>query len=303
MNMTRRFTILISCVLAACGDDNDGSQVSGASGAAETGTTGDEASDDLDDLRLDVGGGLPGLTTTGDGDAETGGQSGGVGSESDGGEEESGGEPVDTTACMPTRVFVAIEEHMRELAHTAELMTNQPSANQPMGFLLAPGLPMPPATPVRYANVPGLPCAGEVMYEPVCDGGHCYQVECTGEDTDWMTLAWNQSPVIGSWEYQHVWVLTAWNEVEPGLEFGIATQALAPGGANGSMLAKGRLIDHGFYVVEQFTELHDHGVVQLAYVWENDVFGGSLKIGEFTVAEVNDTGNLRPTGVCPEPET
>jgi hypothetical protein len=305
MIMTRRFTLLFSCLLAACGGDNGGGVlVSG--GAGGTGTSGDDdAADDLDGLRLDVG--VTSLATTGD-EGGSEGQSGGAGSESEGGgeDDESGGigQPVDTTACMPTIVFDALDEHMHELERSAVLMTNQPSANQPTGFLLAPGLPLPPATQVRYANVPDLPCDGALMYPPICDGGHCYQVECTGEGTAWMTLLWNQAPVFaGSWEFQQVFVLSAWNDLEPGLEFAIATSAQGPEGVNPSMLATGRLIDNGFYVVEQFLHLHEHGEVQLAYVWENGVYGGSMKIGAFTVAVVDEEGHLQPTGTCPEPET
>jgi hypothetical protein len=308
MIMTRRFTILISCALAACSGDEDESQASGdGAGDADTGTTGDdEAADDLDGVRLDVGAGATGLGT--EGDAESGGHSAGVGEESEsddgGAESDSGDEPVDMTACMPTIVFDALDEHVHELAYSADLMTNQPSANQPIGFLLAPALPVPPATAIRYANVPDLPCDGALMYPPICDGGHCYQVECTGEGTEWMTLVWNQAPLQNDgFEFQHVYTLSSWNDAEPGVEFAIATQAIIPDGTNASMLAKGRFIDHGFYVVEQFPTLHPYGEVQLAYVWENDVFGGSLKIGTFTVAEVDEAGHLQPTGVCPEPET
>ena len=296
----RRLVFPLGTVLAACSGDAE--DLDSGSGAAETGdaTTDDEA----DGARLDVGGGVgssSGGPSDDGGEVEGGGGSGGSDDASGDG---SGGESDETMACLPALVFMALDGHLQELRASTGLMAAQPSANQPIGFLLAPGLPLPPATAIRYANVPGLPCADPTVHPPVCDGAHCYQVECTGNGTEWMTLLWNESPIDDEqWRIEHVWVLSSWNEAEPGIEFAIASDGRTHAGANASMLAHGRIIDSGMHVIEQYPMLSEVGEVWLTFVWENDVFAGDLRIGDFLVARVDDMGHLRPTGACPEPET
>lgn len=300
MKILRRLALPFGVSLAACSGDAE--DLDSGPGAADTGdATTDDVADDDDGARLDVGAGSSSGGAGEDGPLEGGGGSGGS---DDGGDDESGGESDETMACLPALVFMALDGHLQELRASSDLMIGQPSAHQPIGFLLAPGMPLPPATAIRYANVPGLPCDGATIYPPVCDGAHCYQVECTGNGTEWMTLLWNEAPIDDEyWRIEHVWVLSSWNDAEPGLEFAIASDGRTHAGANASMLAHGRIIDHGYHVIEQYPMLDERGEVWLTYVWENDVFAGSIRIGDFLVARVDETGHLRPTGVCPEPET
>lgn len=299
MNVIRRLALPLGIAAAACSGDAEDLDSGPAVADGGSSTTDDTAHDD--DAHLDVGTGGLGTSSSGDdgGPLEGGGGSGGSDSGGD-----DGGESDETMACLPAVVFMALDGHMQELRVSSDLVVGQPSAHQPIGFLLAPGMPIPPATSIRYANVPALPCDGATTYPPVCDGAHCYQVECTGNGTEWMTLLWNETPIDDeTWRIEHTWVLTSWNDAEPGLEFAIASDGRTHAGANASMLAHGRLIDDGFHVIEQYPMLSEIGEVWLTYVWENDVFAGTLRIGDFLVARVDETGHLRPTGVCPGPET
>jgi hypothetical protein len=292
---------LAVALTAACNEARDDDELD-SDGFGGTGTSGD-ADDDDSGVKFDVG--ITSLTGLDDGVGSEGGEGGGGSTEDDaGGDGDAGSDPPDPVGCISPLAFLAIDRHLQDLRQTAQLVADHPSANQPVGFLLAPALPMPPATPIRFANVTGLPCALPHMYAPVCDGAHCYQVECSGQGTAWMTLLWNEEPVDApDWDIGHVLVLTAWNDAEPGLEFAIASDGRSVIGDDASMIGYGRIVDGGYWVVEHYPSLHSYGETELTYVWQNEMFSGEMTIGSFVVARIDETGALSPTGVCPEPET
>jgi hypothetical protein len=303
--MSRRFTLLLCAAIAACvGDEDDlDSGPAADGGAGGTGTTGDDASgDDLDGVRLDVGvtGPMP--------DPDTGGGSGGVSGGSEGGDDDrpdDGTNGDSTTACIPTRVFVAIDEHVDDLAHTADLMAGVPSPNAPVGFMVAPALPTPPATALQYAHPGEMPCQGPWLAPAECDQTHCIQVECIGTDSSWMTLSWLEHPVDhDGWQIEQVLVGVRWTEGNTNAEFGIMTNAATPESSDASMLGYGWMSSDGsFSVIERYFALHEYGDVEVSYVvFEGELVGG-IEIRDVLVATLDAEGRFRPTGVCPEPET
>lgn len=312
--MTRRFLPLL-CVLFACETNLDGGHGALDGGAGNgNGTTGpaddDDATDDLD-ARLDVGGGVTGLTTEGTG-SEGGGQGG---SESPGTEDGAGDEAgstgdavdVDQVACLPVYVFAALDEHMHELAHTADLFTGHTMATEPAGFILAPGLPTPPAIAIDFADAVTMPCFAEASFPTVCDTGRCLAVHCTGDGASWMTTNWIEPaipPVTDHWSFDQALVTVAWTEGDLGVEFSIATIAATPDGHDASMLAYGAMNHDGeLFVAERFPDLHDDGLVELVYVEDDGQYAGMMRIADVVVADVDSQGHLAPTGECPAPET
>jgi len=317
--MTRRTLILLS-VLLACENDLDGGPgavdggaVSGA--GTTTGVVDDDGTDDLD-ARLDVGGGVTGLTTEGPAGSEEEGGEGGVGEGTEAGDDAADdagddagttGEPGDMVACLPVQVFAALDEHVHDLAHTADLLTGHTMATEPAGFLLAPGLPTPPAVALDFAEAVTMPCLGEATFPTVCDTGRCLAVHCTGQGGSWLTTNWIEPaipPAPNQWSFDQVLTTVGWTEGDLVVEFSIATIAVTPEGRDASMLAYGAMNDQGeLFVAERYPALSEVGPLELVYSEDDGQFVGTLRVGEVTVAEFDGQGHLAPTGECPGPET
>jgi hypothetical protein len=288
----RAFPLVLLAAIAACGDDQDdldsgpAADGAGSSSSVNDDTAGDDAgvddaADDVDDDDDDEGGG----TTAGGG----GGGSGAT--------EETGSEDADV-ACLPADVFEALQQHRLDLRAAAYVLAGVPSDDMRTGFLLAPGLPMPPAVPFMTQGGPLAACDEPVALPVVCDLGSCTMVQCTADG--WITRL-SIIPPIGSdgWIYTQAFVRTQWIAGETGTTFRISTTGFTPSGAEISLLGSGAMDVDSFSVDEEFPALHPAGPLFFTYSEGADGVVGALRIGEVVTAEVDATGQLQPTGECP----
>lgn len=212
---------------------------------------------------------------------------------------EDGGDE-DLTACVPTDVFTAIERHALDLVGTAGLLAGHPSEAEVTGFLLAPGLPAPPALSASFAGPLVMTCSEPLVYDRFCEEGRCSQIECTGLGAGWRHHLWLEAPVQSDgWAIEEVDVSIVWEEGATGTWFSIATTGSGPEETDMTMTAAGLMDVDELVFAEEFPGLHPAGVTRLAYTDDSTGYRGQLSIGDVVVAEVDVTGGLTPTGDCP----
>jgi len=290
--MTRRFTLLFCASITACADvgvdlDSGPPDDAGESSAVATLDGGDDAdaADDGGAEADDVG-------------EATGGTTAGSGGGSEGSDDGDDTDTPESTACMPVVVFDALQQHVHDLRTASALLSGHPLEGEAAGFLLAPGLPMPPALPI--ASTGTMPCTDAVTMAPLCDLGSCVQLECTGLGGGWRLNLWIDPGVQSDgWSIEHARVAVEWVDGTMTTPFRITTRALTPGRADISMTGEGEMQRDGFFVVETFPALFEPGPATVAYAWGPGGYAGSIRIGEVVVAHVDATGDLQPTGDCP----
>jgi hypothetical protein len=193
-------------------------------------------------------------------------------------------------------VFDALQQHLFDLRTANYMLGGDPSETSVTGFLLVPGLPMPPAVP--FMNLEIEPCQGPLALPVVCDLGVCTLVQCT--EDGWITQMSIIPPFASDeWIYEQARVRTRWTAGETGTEFRIGANGFTPFGTEISVIASGAMDVDGFAVQEEFPALHAAGTVLLVYSEGVDGVTGMLRIGEVVTAEVDASGQLQPTGECP----
>ena len=206
-----------------------------------------------------------------------------------------------TTACLPGDVFTAVEEHVLDLTATADRLAGRVSATEVAGFLLAPGLPAPPAIPAERRSLV-TPCAQASIGAPRCESAVCSQSMCTGAGAGWIQHSWLEQPTeADGWSFESVDVYVEWDEGEASSSFGIIELATSPSGHDTSMLAAGTMGSDGrLEVAAVLPILHPAAPTVLEYRHGTSGARGRLSIGEVVVAKASrTTGRLRPTGDCP----
>jgi hypothetical protein len=200
--------------------------------------------------------------------------------------------------CLPPEIFAAIDQHAHDLAATADLLATHPSQNEVTGFLLAPGLPDPPALPASFAGL-FMPCSDPTMFTEYCEMGRCSQIECTGEGSAWIHHLWLEMPLSEDpWAFDEVDVWLHWSGGD-GVNFDIETSQMGPGGVDVSLVGAGEMGVDSMSVSETFDSLHDAGDAVLEYAEDPAGYSGQLTIAGVVVAEVDAGGHLVPTGDCP----
>jgi hypothetical protein len=206
----------------------------------------------------------------------------------------------DRTACLPTDVFTALDRHLLDLASTAGALAGHPSESEVTGFLLAPGLPTPPALFASFAGPLVMTCSEPLVYDSFCEEGRCSQIECTGRGAGWGHHLWLEEPVPSDgWVIEAVDVSIVWEEAATETWFSISTTAIGPEETDMTMTGAGLMGDDALVFSEQFPGLHRAGVTRLAYTDDATGHRGQLSIDDVVVAEVDATGSLVPTGDCP----
>jgi hypothetical protein len=203
---------------------------------------------------------------------------------------EDGGDQ-DLTACLPDDVLAAIDRHA---------LAGHPSEAEATGFMLAPGLPAPPALSASFAGPLVMTCSEALVYDLYCEAGRCSQLECTGRGAGWRNHLWLEEPVAsGGWSFEAVDVSIVWEDGASGTSFTIETEATSPDGRDASMTAEGFMGVDALTVIERFPELHPRGATVLEYTDDSAGFYGLLAIDDAVVAGVDATGHLVATGDCP----
>jgi hypothetical protein len=314
MTMRALFVVSVCSLLAACGDDGavagDGS-TSGtetctppATTAPTTMSTSTMTTTSGETMGMDdtSSGGAPDTTGTTGGDSEsttgdTTGDTTGSDTMASTGDTTSGGVADE---CPSAEVLAAIDQHAHDLVATAGLLAGHPGPSEANGFLLAPGLPSPPAISAVFAGPLIMPCSAPLSYDPYCEEGRCSQIECTGEGAGWIMHFWLQpASMSGDWDFDDVTVDSLWIDGNPGLTFDIATVSTGPDGVDMSMTGNGEMDLGGMTVTETFPALHDAGPTTLEYTDDAAGFSGQLTIADVVVATVDAGGHLVPTGECP----
>lgn len=200
--------------------------------------------------------------------------------------------------CLPPEIFAAIDQHAHDLAATADLLATHPSQNEVTGFLLAPGLPEPPALAASFAGPLVMTCSDPLLYDEFCEEGRCAQIECTGEGAGWINHVWVEPAIVGDWSFDEVHIHVRWSG-GTGASFDIVTTSTAPGGEDVSLMGDGTMDIDGMSVVETLALVHPAGPTVLEYADDAGGFTGQLTIADVVVAEVDAAGHLVPTGTCP----
>lgn len=292
----KRAWILLSAALA-CGDD----------GAAATNTDGDASSGPSTSAAQDSSStsGDPTVTTgmstsaadSSTSDASTSSGTGTSAADSGSGESSSstGGQG---DGCLPADVFAAIDQHAHDLVSTADLLATHPSEAEVTGFMLAPGLPEPPALAASFAGPLVMTCSQPLLYDEFCEEGRCMQIECTGEGSGWINHVWVEPAIAGEWSFDEVHLHLHWSGGS-GVTFDIETTSTGPGGEDMSLVGTGEMDVANMSVIETFPALHVAGDTVLEYADDVGGFSGQLTIADVVVAEVDAAGHLEPTGDCP----
>ena len=292
----RRLGILM-LALTGCADD-------GSDAAGSTGTDGGTTSDGSTSLGATVSSNSDGTTASTTEPITTSSSSDGSESESSSGSDasssssdasSSGGEEIQ---CLPPVIFAAIDQHAHDLAATAGLLAMHPSANEVSGFLLAPGLPNPPALPASFAGL-FMPCTDPTTFTEFCEMGRCSQIECTGEGSSWTHHVWLEDPIRAQeWAFEAVDIRLYWTG-STGITFDIETTQTGPAGEAVSLVGAGEMDVASMSVSETFPSLHVAGDTVLDYAEDAGGHSGQLTIAGVVVAEVDGAGHLVPTGDCP----
>lgn len=297
----RRTSICIAIIACACGDDgatNDDDDTTGADDSASgsptsatltstTATTTVSTTTDADTTTTDVD------TSTSD----TGSTSESSGSESSSGEDTTTGGALE--GCLPAEVFTALDQHMHDMDATAGLLAGHPSQGEVTGFLLAPGLPTPPAYPATFAGL-FMPCMEPVLYDPYCESGGCSQIECTGSGAGWIEHVYlDEAFEDGDWTFAEVHIHLRWNDGATGTFIDLTTVSAGPDGIDMSMTADGLMDAEDFTVLETFPNMHEAGETALEYTHDDMGYSGTLTIAGVVAAEVDAAGHLVETGDCP----
>lgn len=210
------------------------------------------------------------------------------------------GDDEDRTACLPTDVFMALDRHVLDLVGTAGALAGHPSESEVTGFLLAPGLPTPPALSASFAGPLVMTCSEPLVYDSFCEEGRCSQIECTGRGAGWRNHLWLEEPVQSDgWTIEGVDVSIVWEDGATDTWFSITTTAIGPEETDMTMTGAGVMDVDELVFSEQFPGLHPAGVTRLAYTDDATGYRGQLSIDDVVVAEVDAMGSLVPTGDCP----
>ena len=200
--------------------------------------------------------------------------------------------------CLPPDIFAAIDQHAHDLVSTADLLATHPSQAEVTGFMLAPGLPEPPALAASFAGPLVMTCSEPLLYDEFCEEGRCMQIECTGDGPGWINHVWVEPAIAGEWSFDEVHLHLHWSGGS-GVTFDITTTSTGPGGEDMSLVGTGEMDVASMSVIETFPALHVAGDTVLEYADDVGGFSGQLTIADVVVAEVDAAGHLEPTGDCP----
>jgi hypothetical protein len=293
----KRGWLSILLISTACGDDGAASD-----GADTTGTGDGTASETAASLSAGVSSNSAGTTSTGEEESTSSGEASSSGTTQVPGTESSGGASTSTGAaesCLPDEIFDAIDQHAHDLVATAALLATHPSEAEVTSFLLAPGLPDPPALAAQFAGPLIMTCSDPLLYDEFCEMGRCSQIECTGEGSSWISHVWLEPAIVDEpWSFEEVHIHLHWSG-GTGTTFDIETMATAPGGEDVSLVGTGVMDLDSMSVTETFAALHPAGDTVLEYADDAGGYSGQLTIADVVVAEVDAAGHLEPTGDCP----
>jgi len=288
-------TIILVLLATACGDDDPANTGAGDSSSSSSGasTTPGAATTDSS---LDTSSGTSSTGTADSTSAEISTTLAETSAATTSGDESSTGEPGE--GCLPPAVFAAIDQHAHDLASTAGLLAGQPSEVEATGFMLAPGLPEPPALSGSFASL-FMICAEPVLFDEYCEEGRCSQLECTGKGASWINHLWVEPALVEEgWSFEEVLVNLRWMG-GTGVLFDIETMSSGPGGEDISMSGVGEMDVDGMSVTETFPSVHPAGETVLEYADDGGGYSGQLTIADVVVAMVDVGGHLVPTGACP----
>lgn len=304
LRITMKRTLFCTLLASACGDDAAADDNEDTGGSTGVGTTDGDASFTASDSgsaeTTTSGETSSGETTTTEGESD--GESSSTAADTSGADSSSGDESSTTgdlgDGCLPPEVFAAIDQHAHDLAATASLLADHPSTNEVTGFLLAPGLPDPPAIAAQFASL-FMPCTDVVLYEAYCESGRCSQIECTGEGSAWRNHMWIEPAIDDDpWSFEEVHLHQSWSG-GTGIGFDITTISTGPDGTDMSLTGSGEMDVSSMYFTETFPALHPAGLSVLEYAEDAIGYSGQLTIVDTVVAEVDDLGHLVSTGECP----
>lgn len=229
-------------------------------------------------------------------DATGGGDSAGTGGSPSTSSAGAGG----ADSCAPPEVLSVLQAYLEELDASADLLSGHPSAIEAVGFFAAPGLPAPPANAASYYTLV-MTCAGPTEYDPYCDQGKCSQLECTGSGSSWANhLSLDAPPkTFGDFAFQQVAVDIAWAEGATGISFETMVQASGPGGANWALSGTGYMDTTSVTLQADLPKLFAAGPATLAFEGGDSSASATVVVEGVTLAEMDASGNLVPTGACP----
>jgi hypothetical protein len=218
-----------------------------------------------------------------------------------GGADGEGGQGGGPLACLTTEMLQVIEDHIDEIVASAQLNAGHPGELEATGFLLAPGLPSPPAVSNLFAGPLVQGCSTAMMYDPYCDQGNCSRIECTGDGAGWIMHVYLDSPPFtkGDWTFTDARVDESWADGATGVTFTLETKATGPGGVDWSVQGAGEMDLASLVLEETFPKVFPEGPAVLTLDSTPDATTGTIVVEGVTVAETNAQGHFVVTGACP----
>jgi hypothetical protein len=198
-------------------------------------------------------------------------------------------------------VLATLQEHLDSLVATAQVMAGHPGPVEATGFLLAPGLPSPPAVSNVFAGPLIMECATAMSYDPYCEpDGRCSQIECTGRGAGWIMHHWvDPTPFTsGRWSFEEARADTRWADGATGVTFELEVTATGEGN-DWSMTGTGLMDLEVMEVSEQYPGLFEAGQAEVILSASPEATTGAVVIDGITVAATDAQGDLQATGDCP----
>lgn len=226
---------------------------------------------------------------------------GATGGSGDGGAGALGGGGGGPTGCVDPVVLATLQEHLDSLVATAQVMAAHPGPFEATGFLLAPGLPSPPAVSNVFAGPLITECATPMSYDPFCEAeGRCSQIECTGRGAGWIMHHWVEPAPFtsGRWSFEEVRADTHWDDGASGVTFELEVAATGQG-KDWSMTGTGQMDLELMEVSEQYPGLFEAGEAEVTLSSSPEATTGAVVIEGVTVAATDAQGQLQATGDCP----
>ncbi len=241
------------------------------------------------------------VLSTSTSDGSSGGASGTSGASSEGtsGADASTTAAGSTTAaaCEPDFDLALLDAHVVDLVSLFGDLSGSVGEDVSAAMVAAPGYPAESALGLAIAAK----CAAPGSLDPVCEGGWCRQLSCTGVGAGWSIASWLEAtPVnVGALTFQALSTSIDWASADAPVQVTISSTATA-GSADWSVSAAGSLTAGGWSMNELLPALVDGRSVVLSVSGGASGVSGEVTVDGVTVATlVGDPATLTPTGACP----
>jgi hypothetical protein len=203
-----------------------------------------------------------------------------------------------SAACLSETTTTALARHVDDLGQSGALLLGHAGPREAVSAFLFPGYT---GLVAQYATLLQA-CTAPALFEEWCEGGLCWQLECTGEGAGHVTHGRLESPPlrVNGFVLEAATADTAWFEATGEVILTMASTESSPEGVDLSMTGTSTLLPEGTVVIEEaFPGLVEGGAVLSATLdLAATSISGQLVGGSGVMAEW-DGHDLLVTGDCP----